>query len=77
LIDISEESSAMALSRLRSAALLVIAALTLAGCGSGSASGSGDATNAAAAGFPVTIDHLFGSTTIKAKPQRVVTIGGA
>jgi iron complex transport system substrate-binding protein len=24
----------------------------------------------------VTIDHLFGSTTIKAKPQRVVAIGG-
>ncbi|WP_202872651.1 ABC transporter substrate-binding protein [Kribbella soli] len=24
----------------------------------------------------MTIDHLYGSTTIKAKPQRVVTLGG-
>ncbi|MEV0284153.1 ABC transporter substrate-binding protein [Kribbella sp. NPDC050820] len=64
----------MPLSRLRSAALLVVAALTLGACGSGDTqdtpSGAGNA------GFPVTIDHLFGSTTIKAKPERVVAIGG-
>lgn len=29
---------------------------------------------AAAGGFPVTIDHAFGTTTIAAKPQRVATV---
>ncbi|WP_433165476.1 ABC transporter substrate-binding protein [Kribbella sp. CA-247076] len=64
----------MVLSRLRSAALLVVAALTLAACGQGDADEA--ATVSGDAGFPVTIDHVFGSTTIEARPQRVVAIGG-
>jgi hypothetical protein len=54
--------------RIRSAAAVVLAALTL---GAGlTACGQDDTQNSAAstsdAGFPMTIDHLFGSTTIKA-----------
>jgi iron complex transport system substrate-binding protein len=69
----------MALSRIRSVAAVAFAALTI---GAGLAACSKDdtqnsaATTGESAGFPVTIDHLFGSTTIKAKPERVVTLGG-
>ncbi|MBC8078058.1 MAG: iron-siderophore ABC transporter substrate-binding protein [Chloroflexales bacterium] len=33
------------------------------------------ATPAAMAGFPVTIDHKYGSTEIMARPERIVTVG--
>ncbi|TKV59022.1 iron-siderophore ABC transporter substrate-binding protein [Nakamurella flava] len=40
-----------------------------------SAAVSGSASAAVTAGYPVTIDHIFGSTTIATQPQRVVTVG--
>ncbi|MFE0627633.1 iron-siderophore ABC transporter substrate-binding protein [Streptomyces sp. NPDC058864] len=52
----------------------------VAGCGSSdspsdaSKPGSGS-TKAASSTFPVTIAHKYGSTTIKAEPKRVVTVG--
>ncbi|BCL24383.1 iron-siderophore ABC transporter substrate-binding protein [Streptomyces tuirus] len=66
----------------RLAAILSAATLgvgLLAGCGSGStdsADDKGEGTQAAAAGdFPVTVEHAFGSTTVKKAPQRVVSVG--
>lgn len=57
----------------------------LAACGSsssggssnGSASGAAGSTSGAADGkaFPVTVQHKYGSTTIKSEPQRVVCVG--
>jgi iron complex transport system substrate-binding protein len=54
------------------AALAAVLALLLAGCGSG---GDEPAPGAAAPGFPVTIPHAFGQTTIPDRPARVVTVG--
>ncbi|ALG07101.1 iron-siderophore ABC transporter substrate-binding protein [Kibdelosporangium phytohabitans] len=61
--------------------LLAACLLLLAACGSGSttppppaaAPQSGGTPEAAA--FPVTIDHKYGSTTIKAEPKRIVLVG--
>jgi iron complex transport system substrate-binding protein len=56
--------------------LLALAAAALVGC-----AGPADAPPAAtpqapaSSGFPVTIEHALGSTTITTAPQRVVTIG--
>lgn len=48
----------------------------LAGCGGGGGQVGGTAPEGAAAeGFPVTLDHRFGRTTIPGAPQRVVSIG--
>ena len=62
----------------RSMALLVAAALTstaLVSCASPAADGgtAGDAAD----GFPVTIEHAFGETVIKDKPERIATVSWA
>jgi len=57
-------------------ALLLLGTATA--CGSDKDSGSDAAaeqTTAASSAFPVTIAHKFGSTTIKAEPKRIVTVG--
>lgn len=55
-------------------AVLFAAVLALSGCAS---SGSGGDAAAAGAGdqFPVTVEHKYGSTTIPAAPERVVSVG--
>lgn len=58
-------------------ATVLLGLLTVAGCaGTSAAPGSQPPPTAAeGAGFPVTMKHKFGSTTIPEQPQRVVTIG--
>ncbi|SDI45286.1 iron complex transport system substrate-binding protein [Sinosporangium album] len=65
-------------------ALALALALALAGCGapsSGTASSAGSAPAASgppsAEGFPVTVTHGLGTTTIPHKPRRVVALGFA
>ncbi|MBF4572097.1 iron-siderophore ABC transporter substrate-binding protein [Herbiconiux sp. VKM Ac-1786] len=63
--------------RLKLAALTASAlatALVLAGCSTGAA-GDAPASDSAATGGDVTIEHAFGETTVPADPQNVVTLG--
>jgi iron complex transport system substrate-binding protein len=54
----------------------VAAATTTGGAPAGTDDGeSTGGTDEAAAGFPVTIEHKYGSSTIDAEPTRVVTVG--
>jgi iron complex transport system substrate-binding protein len=36
---------------------------------------AGEASGEASAGFPLTLEHKYGSTTIEAVPERIVTVG--
>lgn len=55
-------------------ALVVAAMLLVAGC---SAAPQAAGPQGADAAFPLTLDHAFGTTTIPARPQRVVALGSA
>jgi iron complex transport system substrate-binding protein len=55
-------------------ALLLIAG-PVAGCGSGKADEARSQVAGGPSAFPVTIAHKYGSTTIKAEPKRIVTVG--
>ncbi|MEW2162680.1 iron-siderophore ABC transporter substrate-binding protein [Streptomyces sp. NPDC007084] len=55
-------------------ALLLLAAVAACGSSDDSAAGS-DKPAASDKAFPVTIAHKYGSTTIKAEPRRIVTVG--
>jgi iron complex transport system substrate-binding protein len=60
----------------KATAVLAAAALSLTACSTGPVSSASDAgaTTPASAQFPVTIKHVFGETTIKSQPKRVVTV---
>lgn len=68
-----------ALRLLGTAATLTLLATTLAACASpaSSESGSGGAAEGSAAGFPVQIEHVYGTTTIEQRPERVATVAWA
>ncbi|MFE1645247.1 iron-siderophore ABC transporter substrate-binding protein [Microbacterium sp. P01] len=53
------------------------AALLLAGCSGASASGETAAAPGSSDGFPVTIEHALGETTIQSKPERIATVAWA
>jgi iron complex transport system substrate-binding protein len=61
--------------RALTAAVSLAALFTLAGCGDDSAAEPAAAGSGPAAGFPVSLTHPFGTTTITKKPARVVALG--
>ncbi|MFJ5862074.1 iron-siderophore ABC transporter substrate-binding protein [Pseudarthrobacter sp. NPDC092439] len=57
----------------KASAVLAAAALTLSACSTGPAA-SAPAETGGAARFPVTIEHVYGETTIEKQPSRVATV---
>ena len=55
-------------------AAVAAVALSLTACSTGSTTASSATTPAASGQFPVTIKNVFGETTIKSQPRRVVTV---
>src|SRR4051794_18919196 len=60
--------------------ILTVSVLALTACGSSSdesssSNSSASATKTDEGAFPVTINHKYGSTTIKSEPKRVVVAG--
>jgi iron complex transport system substrate-binding protein len=56
--------------------LLTLAALAFAGCGDDEpASEAAPAAAAGAGGFPATVEHKFGTTTVESEPQRIAVVG--
>ncbi|WPU09245.1 iron-siderophore ABC transporter substrate-binding protein [Pseudarthrobacter oxydans] len=60
----------------KATAVLAAAALTLSACSTGPASSTTDAgaSSSSSAQFPVTIEHVYGKTTIEKQPTRVATV---
>jgi iron complex transport system substrate-binding protein len=60
----------------KATAVLAAAALTLSACSTGPASSTTDASAAGSSSsqFPVTIEHVYGTTTIEQQPTRVATV---
>lgn len=60
----------------KATAVLAAAAITLSACSTGPASSRTDASasSSGSAQFPVTIEHVYGKTTIEKQPTRVATV---
>ena len=60
----------------KATAVLAAAAHTLSACSTGPASSAGDASasSSSSSQFPVTIEHVYGETTIEKQPTRVATV---
>jgi iron complex transport system substrate-binding protein len=71
----------MRLAVLPAAVVALLLAVVLSACGlgggasGGGGKGAGKAGKAGKGAFPVTVEHRYGSTTIKKRPKRVVTVG--
>jgi iron complex transport system substrate-binding protein len=67
----------MRATRLLAGIVALTTALALSACGDSADETAPTTSGSAAAAFPVTITHAFGSTTIEKKPERVATVNWA
>ncbi len=58
-------------------AAIAVAALSLAGCSTDTAPSDASSSAEAQSGYPITIEHALGETTITEKPERVATVAWA
>ncbi|KIR64610.1 MULTISPECIES: iron-siderophore ABC transporter substrate-binding protein [Micromonospora] len=63
------------LSTLLTAAALLLVTLVAGGCAASEAGPADTASGSSSAAFPTTLTHAFGTTTIAAKPERIVVVG--
>jgi len=54
---------------------LIVAASALSACAPTDAEGSDTGSEASSGAYPVTVEHVYGETTIDEKPERIVTLG--
>ena len=57
------------------APIVVLLLALVGGCGEDSESSAAPATERAGAGFPATVEHKFGTTTVESEPKRIVVVG--
>ena len=67
----------MRISRLLGVGAAAVLAAGLVACSPSAASPESDAGDSASGAFPVTIEHVYGKTTIEKKPERVATVAWA
>jgi iron complex transport system substrate-binding protein len=74
---IQQKGTLLRVSRLlRGAAALSLTAV-LAACSSGGAAQTGSESAGSSEGFPIEIEHVYGTTTITERPERVATVAWA
>lgn len=75
LVGVTHEASSVSRRLFLTGSLSAVVLGGLAACSGDNSDPAPDPKQAAVPAFPTTIDHVYGSTTINAAPQRIVVVG--